>query len=200
MGTMTDFRRKWFVSSLSGASAIFFTFALAASALNYVNVMDARESVGLGNAIESAELLPNGTLAIKLTVVLDNPSSESLSIFSLNWVVRVQNETGAETTYIPVVNRVGVPPEYQNVPSNAEVTLELEAFVSSPSTLSSLVGYINHSTILGGEGTVADLPYAHDLRLIAWIGDYDHDYAYSKEAYLNDMVRLQLRYLTEEYS
>ena len=199
MGVITGFRRKWFVSSLTAAAAIFFTAALVVSAMNYVSVMDTRESVRFQEATEHAELLTNGSVAISLKIVLDNPSSEPLSVSSLNWVVRVLNETGTETTYIPVINRAGVLQEYQEIPSRTVFTLELEAIVSSPETLSSLTGFVNHSSSPGEDTTLADIPYTHDLRLIAWIDDYDHDYAYSKEAYLNDMVKLELRYLMGEY-
>jgi len=38
------------------------------------------------------------------------------------------------------------------------------------------------------------LPYLHDFRITGWIDDFDHDYQYQKELYLNDMVKIERTY------
>ena len=91
MGVKDDLRQRWFVATLSVAASVFFSAALISSAATYVSVMDARQEVELRDAVETVELLPNGSLAMSLTIVFDNPSRQELVISSISWNVKVYN-------------------------------------------------------------------------------------------------------------
>ena len=199
MGVKDDLRQRWFVATLSVATSVFFSAALISSAVTYVSVMDARQEVELRDAVETAELLTNGSLAISLTIVFDNPSRQELVISSISWNVKVYNVSGADTTYIPLVSQFGVSPEYSVLRAHEVMTIEFEAFVVDHERLASLIGYIDHSASQGSELTLETIPYVHDFRVVAWISDFDHDYQYSKEAYLNDMVKIERKYLEGVY-
>jgi hypothetical protein len=199
LGVKDDFSRRWFVSTLSIATAIFFSAALVTSAMTYVSVMDARQEVRLRDAIETTEMLTNGSLAISLTIVLDNPSRQELRMSSISWNVKIFNTSGTSLTYIPLVNVFGVPEGYSVLQSHDTMTLEFEAFVSDVAKLSSLNGYINHSGLQPLNYTQQAIPYVHDFRIVAWIDDFDHDYQYSEEDYLNQLVKIERRYLGGDY-
>lgn len=194
MGVKDDLRQNWFVATLSIAASVFFSAALISSSATYVSVMDAKQGVELRDAVETAEFLPNGSLAMSLSIVLDNPSRQELVISSISWNVKVHNVSEAETTYIPLVSQFGVSAEYSVLPAHEVMTIELEAFVVDHERLASLNGYINHSASQGSVLSLETIPYVHDFRVVAWISDFDHDYQYSKEAYLNDMVKIERKY------
>ncbi|MGB2581515.1 MAG: hypothetical protein WBD03_03460 [Thermoplasmata archaeon] len=139
MGVKDDLRQRWFVATLSVAASVFFSAALISSAVTYVSVMDARQEVELRDAVETAEILPNGSLAISLTIVFDNPSRQELVISSISWNVKVYNVSGADTTYIPLVSQFGVSPEYSVLRAHEVMTIELEAFVVDHERLASLI-------------------------------------------------------------
>lgn len=193
MGVMNDLRRKWFVASISIAAALFFTGALVYSSLTYVSVMDARQTITLANASESAELLLNGSLAISLTIDLDNPSRQVLHIASISWTVKVLNST-LPLEYIPVASVYTVPTEYAEVGGSQVKNFEYEQCISDPEILSRLRGFINHSASKGIDYTLDSILYIHDFRIVAWLGDYEHDYDYLRELYLNDMVKIERTY------
>ena len=200
MGVKDDLRQNGFVATLAVAASVFFLAALISSSATYVSVMDAKQGVELRDAVETVELLPNGSLAMSLTIVLDNPSRQELMISSISWNVKVYNVSGADTTYIPLISQFGVSAEYSVLRAHEVMTIELEAFVTDQEKLTSLNGYINHSASQGSELTLETIPYVHDFRVVAWISDFDHDYSYSKEAYLNDLVKIERKYLGGLYS
>jgi len=200
LNVINDLRRKWFVAALSIAAAVFFTGALVFSALTYVSVMDARQTVTLANASETAKLLPNGSIALSLTIDLDNPSRQVLHITSAFWTVRVHNITSSGTTLIPVVSVPTVPIEYTEVGGHEVKTFEYERTIDDPELLSDLRGFINYSASVGVDYTLDSIEYLHDFRVVAWLGDYEHDYDYSREMYLNDMVKIERRYNGGEYN
>ncbi|UCE81065.1 MAG: hypothetical protein JSV94_01125 [Methanobacteriota archaeon] len=196
---MKDFRRRWFVAALSIVAALFFTGSLIFSSLTYVSVLSARQNVTLANAAEHAEMLSNGSLSISLAIDLDNPSREVLNIVSISWSVKVLNST-LPLEYIPVISVYTVPTEYAEVGRHQVKSFEYEQCISDPQALSRLLGFINHSTSEGTDYTLESIPYIHDFRVVAWLGDYEHDYDYSKELYLNDMVKIERRYHGGEYN
>ncbi len=195
MGVKDELRQRWFVATLSIAAAVFFSAALIFSAATYLSVMDTRLEVEFRDAVETAELLTNGSLVISLTIVLDNPSRQELVISSISWNVKVYNVSDTGTTYIPMTSHFGVSPEYSVLRAHEAMTIEREGFVVDQEKLASLSGYINHSASEGLDLTMESVPYVHDFRVVAWISDFDHDYQYSKEAYLNDMVKIERTYL-----
>ncbi|UCE90904.1 MAG: hypothetical protein JSV90_05610 [Methanobacteriota archaeon] len=194
MTILVDLRSRWFVATLSVAAALFFTGAIIASALTYVSVMDARQNIKLASAVEKTEQLPDGSLRISLTIELHNPSREILHITSLSWTVKIQNLSHPDNALIPIVNVYAVPTEYAEIGKHEVKIYEYEQLVSDPYTLSSISGFINHSASEGIDYTLESVPYTHDFRVVAWLGDYEHDYDYSKELYLNDMVKIERRY------
>ena len=200
MKVMDDLRSRWFVTSLSVAAALFFTGALILSALAYVSVMDARKNIKLASAVETAELLSNGSLLISLTIELENPSREALQISMVSWAVRVHNATDSGVWWIPVASGYADSPEDAVVNSHETKLYQFSEVISDSELLSELRGYVNYSVSMGTEHTLETIPYYHDFRFVAWLGDYEHDYLYYKEMYLNDMVKIERRYYGGVYT
>jgi hypothetical protein len=194
-----ELRKRWFVASLSVAAAFFFAIALVFSAANYVSVMDAKQRVELTDAVEGVEVLENGSLKISLSVTLVNPSRQYITISSISWNVKVVNGSDTGVSYIPVLSQYGVSPEYSEVESRSEMEFVYAEVVSDPEKIARLQGFVDYSSSQGVDLTLETAPYLHDFRVVGWLGDYPHDYQYSREFYLNDMVRIDERYLGGEY-
>ncbi len=198
--TMRDeLRERWFVGTLSILASLFFTAALVFSAATYVSVMDAKQRVELRDAVEDAVVLQNGSIEISLTIDLVNPSGQTLTMSSISWNVKVVNESESGTAYIPLLLEYGVAPEYSTLGAHETLGLEFSAVISSPEKISNLEGFIDYWQSRGQPMTIETIPYLHDFRMIGWMGDYQHDYQYYKETYLNDLVRVDKRYLGGEY-
>ncbi len=193
-----ELRKRWFVSMLSIASAIFFAGALIVSAYTYVNVMDANESVVLMNAVECAEILENGSLLVRIDIQLDNPSKLELNIFTISWTVTIQNRTDG-VFIIPIATVYNGTGGGFTIEKKSVETFTYQAIVSDPAKLASIDGFINYSKTQGYDYTFGTVPYMHDFRVTGWIADFPHDYQTYKEIYLNDMVRIDLSYLDGEY-
>ncbi|UCE45795.1 MAG: hypothetical protein JSU93_02685 [Methanobacteriota archaeon] len=200
MSIMDDLRSRWFAATLSIAAALFFTGALVFSAMTYVSVMDARQNIRLASAIETAEELQNGSLLISLTIELENPSRQVLHITSLSWSVRIYNWSHPDGALIPVAFVYTVPTEFADVGKGEVKVYDYEQLVSDPEVLSNIRGFINHSASEDVDYMLETVPYTHDFRVAAWLGDYEHDYDYSKELYLNDMVKIERRYFGGSYT
>lgn len=198
MRILRDLRERWFVSSLSVIASLFFTGAFLFSAYNYVTVMDALERADLVNPVEGIEVLDNGSVVLSLTIEFENPSAQVVVLSSISWAVRVYNHTETGTWVIPIVAEYTTPTERLEVGPDGRETFEYAATVSDPETLSALHGFINYSMSEGGEMSLGTVPYSHDFRVSGWIDDYEHDYDYSGERYLNDLVKLERQYTTEE--
>ena len=197
MGIGNDLRERWFVSFLSIAAALFFLGALLYSAATYVAVMDARQGIELVGPVEGVELLSNGSLALSLSIDLRNPSTQEATVTSISWTVNVRNTTASGTTMIPLVNVYKVPLGGLTLGAKSTIHFSYNSTVTDASTLAALRGYVNYSHSQGDVADLESLEYIHDFRVQGWIGDYDHDYTYSGERYLNDLVKLERRYVTE---
>jgi hypothetical protein len=199
LGVKDDIRKSWFVTTLSVVAAAFFSVALVYSAATYVSVTDARQGIELRDAVEGVELLENGSLELSLTVVLDNPSSQRLTVYSIYWNVKVTYLTDEGTIHIPLVSHYGVPADYAEIAPHEQIALEFHSWISDSIKLASLDAFVNASADEGVVSTHETIPYIHDFRIVAWIGDFEHDYQYSKETYLNDLVRIEKRYFGGVY-
>lgn len=196
MSISKEFRSRWFFSSLYLITALFFVAALLFSALNYVRVMNARENIILTGAAESATVLENGTLVVGLSIEVRNPSSMSLSVATLSWTVQVST---SGTSFIAVANAYKGPTEQLIVGKDETKTIDYTAYVTDPRTLEKIEEFINASASEGKQYTLETVPYIHDFRLAGWLGDFRHDYPYSGETYLNDMVEVDRQYYKGEY-
>ncbi len=194
-----ELRTRWFVAGLSVAAAVFFAVALVFSAATYVSVMDAKQRVELTGALEGAEVLQNGSLRISLSLTLVNPSSQHITVSSISWNVKVVNGSGVDISYLGLVSQYGVSPEFSEVGPRTELDFEFSAVVSDPDKIARLQGFIEYWSSQGLFLTLETIPYLHDFRVLGWLGDYEHDYQYYKEAYLNDLVRVDERYLGGVY-
>jgi len=194
-----ELRTRWFVAGLSVAAAVFFAVALVFSAATYVSVMDAKQRVELTGALEGAEVLQNGSLRISLSLTLVNPSSQHITVSSISWNVKVVNGSGVDISYLGLVSQYGVSPEFSEVGPRTELDFEFFAVVSDPDKIARLQGFIEYWSSQGLFLTLETIPYLHDFRVLGWLGDYEHDYQYYKEAYLNDLVRVDERYLGGVY-
>ena len=200
MDLKDDFRRSWLAATLSIAAALFFTAALLYSSLTYVSIMDARKNIVLADAAEEATILPNGSLSVSISIELRNPSWQELHISSVSWAVKVANVTDSGIWWIPVASSHNVPTEHHALVGSHESRLYVyQKVVSDPGVLSALRGYINYSASDGTGHTIETIPYSHDFRIVAWLGDYKHDYLYYKELYLNDLVKIERRYYAGVY-
>lgn len=199
MSIRNDLRERWFVSGLSIAAAAFFTIALIFSAATYVSVMDAKQRVELRDATEEVEIMQNGSLEISLSITLFNPSRQYITMSSISWNVKAINGTASDVSYIPLLSRYGIPPEYSELGPHAELELAFSAWVSDPGKIAELQGLTDYWSSQGLTMTLEMIPYLHDFRVVGWLGDYQHDYQYYKEAYLNDLVRIDERYLGGVY-
>ncbi len=198
MGVIGDLRKRWFVTAMCSAGGLFFLVALIVSSLAYVNVMEARQGVELRGAVESAELLSNGSLKVGLSIEIVNPSSYPLMMSSVSWSVRIDNTTESPT-FIPVTTAYTGANAGIMVESEGAAVLVYEGVVSDPGRIAAIRGFLNYSLAEGEEYTIETIPYLHDFRVVAYIGDLDHDYQYSRELYLNDMVRIERSYYGGEY-
>ena len=198
VGVMEELRKRWFVSMLSVAAAIFFTVALIVSAYTYVNVMDANASVVLMNAIEGAEMLDNGSLLVTIQIQLDNPSDLELSISTVSWTVTIWNHTDG-VNIIPVASAYNGTGDGLTVKKKSVETFTYQAIVSDLTRLANIDGFINYSMAQGQDYTLETVPYMHDFRVTGWIADFPHDYQTYRETYLNDMIRIDLSYRGGEY-
>jgi hypothetical protein len=198
MAVLKELRKRWFVSVLSVAVGLFFAGALAISTLTYVNVMEARDGVALEDAVESVELLSNGSLRVGLTIKLSNPSDFCLRVNSISWAVRIDNSTTG-LVFIPVTSVYTSAAADIVVDEGTERVFEYESLISDPAKLAAIRGFVNYSAAQGEDYTVETLPYLHDFRLVAWVDDFDHDYQFYRQFYLNDMVRIERNYYEGEY-
>ena len=199
MGVLSELRKRWFVTAMCVASTLFFTGALVFSTLTYVDAIEARQGVELRNAVETAEELENGSLLVSLSIEVYNPSGRDLVVQSLSWSVRVDNSTPTAISYLSVASAYNSTSDGIVFPGESTEPVTYEAIVSDPAILAALRGFINRSASLGDEYTLSTVPYLHDFRLIAWMDGFDHDYQYYKELYLNDIVRIERRYIGGEY-
>lgn len=200
MGVLADFRRHWFVTALCVLTVLVFLVALILSSVNYIRVIDAREIIVLADAQESAEELTNGSLLIGLTIELRNPSAFDLDVNLVSWSVALDISDLGGSASLPLANQYKSATETLWVGAGETEIFEYEAFVSDPSQLSQIMEFIDYWAGQGEEYTIETAPYSHDFRLTAWIGDFRHDYQYSGELYLNDMVKLERSYSEGVYS
>ncbi len=198
MGVLREFRKRWFVTTICAAAGMFFLVALVYSSLTYVRVMDARTGVELRDAVESTELLANGSLKVGLTIELYNPSAFNLNINSISWSIRIDNAT-TTPLYIPVATDYTSAAAGIVARPHTALVLVYEGIVSDPAKLAAIKGFINYSAGLGENYTIETVPYLHDFRVVAWVDSFDHDYQYYREFYLNDMVRIERSYYGGEY-
>ena len=194
-----ELRERWFASFLSIAAGLILTSALVFSASTYVSVMDARQGTTLKDATESAETLPNGTLRISLSISMENPSRLDINVQSISWSVRVDNSTSTETTYIPLFTVYGVPEMYSVIGAHETITFEFSRTVNDQQTLERLEGFVGYWEDQGEDYSLESIRYLHDFRVVGWIEDFDHDYTYWGESYLNDMVKIDEKYIGGVY-
>lgn len=176
-----------------------FIGALGWSALNYVNVIDARENIALSDADESAELLDNGTLEIGFSINVRNPSNYKLMVASVSWSVKLDVSELGEAQFLPLGNAYKGTTDVLVVSVSEVKPFDYVAYISNPATLATMQDLLDYYADQGEDYTLETLPYLHDFRVTAWLDDFRHDYQYSGELYLNEMVRITLGYYEGEY-
>lgn len=199
MGILAELRQRWFVSMLCIVTALVFVAALGWSTRNYVNVIDARENIALTDADESADLLANDTVELGFKVNLRNPSNYKLTIASVSWSVRLDVSGLGSAQYLPLGSAYKGATEMLVVAVSEVRAFEYRVYISDPAVLATMQDLIDYYAGQGGDYTMENLPYLHDFRVTAWLDEFQHDYQYYGELYLNDMVRLDLGYYEGEY-
>jgi hypothetical protein len=200
MGVLEDFGKHWFVTILCALSAAIFLGALIFSSVNYVLIVDARENIVLANAQESAEELSNGSLRLAISVEFRNPSAFDLTISTVSWLVSLDISDLGGSPFLPLATDYKGATTALQLDAHATTVFEYSAVVSDAAKISQIEEFINYSSAHGHEYTLATAPYLHDFRVTVWIDDFKHDYQYSGEFYLNDMVRLERTYSDGVYT
>lgn len=199
MGAMAEFRKHWFVTMLCVVAALIFLVSLVLSGMNYIRIIDARENAVLANAEESVNPDPKGILYIGFSVEFRNPSKIDLTTSTVSWSVKVDVSALGGSSFLPLVAVHDSAAEGMLVEAGTTMTFEYYEAISDPALISQLGDFINASRADGHVYTLETIPYIHDFRLTAWMGDLRHDYEYSGETYLNDMVRLERRYYDGDF-
>lgn len=200
MGALADFKKHWFVTILCAFSAAIFLGALIFSSVNYVLIVDARESIVLSNAQEFADELSNGSLLLGISVEFRNPSAFGLAISTVSWLVSLDISVMGGSPFLPLATVYKGATVSLQLDAHATTVFEYSAIVSDAEKISQIRDFIDFSSAQGQEYTLETAPYLHDFRVTAWIDDFKHDYQYSGEFYLNDMVRLERSYSDGVYT
>lgn len=199
MGAMTELRKHWFVTLLCTVATLIFLTSLILSSINYIRVIDARENAVLADAQESAELAPSGILYIGFSVEFRNPSKVDLYVSTVSWSVTVDISIMGGSRFLSLVTIYNNSADMLIVEAGTVRVFEYHEGISDPTRISQLMSYINASAAEGDTYTFESVPYIHDFRMTAWIEDLKHDYDYSGESYLNEMVKLERRYYDGDY-
>jgi hypothetical protein len=186
-------KEHWGVISLYLALSVFFLAGGLWSALMYGSVVKAQTTVVLENPVEGVTLLPNGSVELTFSIDAVNPTQFRLNIISLDWSVYLTNSTSRTEPVISLAH-VYAGSAGANVSSKKTQTYSYVAFVSNPGTLSKIRGFLNYSAAEGHPYTLESAPYIHEFRFLAWIDDFTHNY--DTEEYLNELVRIDTRYIT----
>ena len=194
MASWKIFKEHWVVISLYLALSVFFLAGGLWSALIYGSVVKAQTTVVLENAVEGVALLPNGSLELTFNIDAVNPTQFRLNIVSLDWSVYLTNSTSRTEPVISLAHVYVGSTIGANVSSGRTQTYSYAAFVSNPATLSKIRGFLNYSAAEGHSYTLESAPYIHEFRFYAWIDDFTHNY--DTEEYLNELVRIDTRYIT----
>lgn len=193
MTLLESARKRWFSVTLYSLFSVFFLAAGVMSASTYVRVVGAQDQVVLENASFGVEELGDGTLEVRFSIDLVNPSGYDLWMQAVVWEAFIINGTSGPGWYIPVASDYIGPTAYVEVPARESMTFEFSEMVSDPDTLARLTWLADNAP--GTDHTLETLPYTHEFYVVAWVGDFKHDYL--REMYLNDIVRIEREYSSE---
>lgn len=185
-----ELRKDWFAFTLCAVMALFFAVAAVASAATYASVVGAHRDVTLGESTVGATLLENDTLLLTYSVTLDNPTRYTVHIYSLSWSVYVVNGTEGADRNIVLGGSYTGPGHMLTVDGRGTETYSLRCFVIAQDRLDKLNGLIGYGLTQGEEYTLETIPYTHAFEIVAWVGEFAHDY--DRELYLNDLMKLDL--------
>jgi hypothetical protein len=188
------FKERWIVVSLYLVLSVFFLAGGLWSALMYGSVVKTQTTVVLENPVEGVTLHPNGSLELTFSIDAVNPTQFRLNIISLDWSVYLTNNTSRTEPVISLAEVYVGSTIGANVPNKNTTTFSYAAFVSNPAMLSKIRGFLNYSAAEGHAYTLESAPYIHEFRFYAWIDDFTHNY--DTEEYLNELVRIDTRYIT----
>ena len=195
MGSFDELKEHRIALVLFAAMSTFLFGAAVYSTMTYSSVVQAQVDIGLMNADQTATANTNGTITLRFSVDLDNPTDYLLHVASASWQIYIENGTSGPYHIISLGLVYTGPTAYEDIPTKGTTTLNRELLVSDSAILARLNGFFNYSASIGKNYTVETAPYTNDFRLIAWLDDFKHDY--DRDLYLNDLVAVDLRYLGE---
>jgi len=195
MKLLDSAKRRWFSVMLYSIFSAFFLIAGIVSTSTYVTVVAAQDQVVLDNVSFGTEELGDGTLEVRFSIDLVNPSRYNLWMQAVVWEAFIINGTSGPGWYIPIASDYIGSTEYVEVPAHDRKIFEFFEIVSDEETLAKLNWLVGNATSSGTDCTIETLQYTHEFYAVAWIGDFKHDYL--REMYLNDIVRIQLEYSSE---
>ena len=195
MGSFDELKEHRLALVLFAVMSAFFFGAAVYSTVTYSSVVRAQVDIGLMNAEQTATANTNGTITLRFSVDLDNPTGYLLHVTSASWQIYIENGTLGPNHIIPLGLVYTGPTAYEDIRAKGTTNLNHELLVVDSAILARLNGFFNYSASIGKNYTVETAPYTNDFRVIAWIDDFKHDY--DREQYLNDLVTIDLRCLGE---
>lgn len=189
-------KKHWVTATLYLVFSLFFVVACLVSANTYSAIAQAQRDISLLNPGFDADIVQKGHLNVSFNVQLYNPSRYTLHVYTLSWYAKLENASSLDAKVIPVGEDYVGPTQYLEVPARTTLNYTLWFEVDDPATLSKLFGFINYSQGLGQSYTLETLPYMHDFSIMLMIGEFEHEYL--REAYLNNLVTVNLTYSSEE--
>lgn len=172
--------------------SLFFLVAALTSANTYSSLVKAQRDISLGDGIAGVTSLPNGSIAFTFSISLDNPSRYTLRTQTVSFYALIDNSTEVEADWIVLASYYAGPTAYVEVDPKSSKDFSFDLIASDPDDLADLDGYLRYKESIGEEVTVESAPYTYDLEVVAWIGEFRHDYL--RENYLNDLVEISLGY------
>lgn len=196
MAIIEKAKKHWVTATLYLVFSLFFVVACLVSANTYSAIAQAQRDISLLNPGFDAEIVRKGHLNISFNVQLYNPSRYTLHVYTLSWYAKLENASSLDETVIPVGEDYVGPTQYLEVPAKTTLNYTLWFEMDDPATLAKLFGFINYSQGLGQSYTLETLPYMHHFSIMLIIGEFEHEYL--REAYLNNLVTVNLTYSSEE--
>ena len=196
MSILEKAKKHWVTVTLYIVLSLFFLGACLVSMNTYGAIAEAQQDIRLQNPYYDAEIVQHGNLNVSFSVEVANPSRYTLHIYTLSWYATLVNSSSTTDRITSIGEDYVGPTKYFEIPAKTTVNLTYWSIVSDPTVFSKLFGFINYSAGLGQSYTLETLPYTHVFSVMAFIGEFEHEY--TREGYLNDLVTVMLTYSSTE--
>lgn len=196
MPSMKSIREHWVTVILYTIFSVFFLVCSVVSASTYSAVVRTQRDVALVDPTHAVSVLPNGSLELEFTITFQNPSRYVLHSQTMSWYATLENGTTGPGSTIILGSAYEGPTSGLRVLPRSEKNFSFTSIVSDPAVIARLNGFINYRTGLGHTYTLETIPYVYKFAFIAAIGEFKNDYL--RENYLNELVTVEVMYISEE--